>query len=211
MDTSRSESALNKLEAEIHNLSRVREIVSSVESLKEELSHSISTVDFSVKNIISNNEDLQVKLQSFNKVIDGAISNLNKSTDDLKIASESNIVKVEEIRQQLILNLNSTSEQLLKLTQSIESILDTRLHNALTQYEIFVRSEISVFRDGVDLEIKKLAQDLRDQISGLEEQILDELQVASERQNKVLLWASIGLFIGISLTFAVAVHFIKGF
>lgn len=210
MDTSRSESALNKLEAEIHNLSRVREIVSSVESLKDELSHSINAVEFSVKSIASNNEDLQFKLQSFNKVIDGAISNLNKSADDLKIASESNIVKVEEIKQQLILNLNATSEQLFKLTQSIESILDSRLHNALTQYEIFVRSEISVFRDRVDLEIKKLAQDHSDQISDLEEQILEELQVASKRQNKVLLWTSIGLFVGISLTFAVAVHFIKG-
>jgi hypothetical protein len=211
MDTSRSESALNKLEAEIHNLSRVREIVTSVESLKGELSHSINAVEFSVKSIVSNNEDLQVKLQSFNKVIDSAINNLNKSTDDLKIASECNIVKVEEIKQQLILNLNATSEQLYKLTQSIESILDSRLHNSLTQYEIFVRNEISVFRDRVDLEIKKLAQDHSDQISDLEEQILEGLQVASERQNKVLLWASIGLFIGISLNFAVAAYFIKGF
>ena len=211
MDTSRSESALNKLEAEIHNLSRVREIVSSVESLKGELSHSISAVEFSVKSIVSNNEDLQVKLQSFNKIIDGAISNLNKSTDDLKIASESNIVKVEEIKQQLILNLNATSEQLFKLTQSIESILESRLHNALTQYEIFVRSEISVFRDRLDLELKKLTQDHSNQISDLQVQIFEELQFSSERQNKVLLWASIGLYIGISLTFAVAVYFIKGF
>ena len=122
MDTSRSENALNKLEAEIHNLSRVREIVSSIESLKGELSHSINAIEFSVKSINSNNDDLQIKLQSFNKVIDGAIDNLNKSTDHLKITSESNIVKVEEIKQQLILNLNATSEQLFKLTQSIETI-----------------------------------------------------------------------------------------
>lgn len=211
MDTSRSENALNKLEAEIHNLSRVREVVSSVESLKVELSHSISAVEFSAKSINSNNDNLQIKLQSFNKVIDGAISDLTKSTNDLRVASESNIIKVEEIKQQLILNLNATSEQLFKLTQSIENILDSRLHNALTQYEIFVRNEISVFRDRVDLEIKKLAQDHSDQISDLERQILEGLKVASERQNKVLLWSSVGLFIGIASTFAGAVYFIKGF
>jgi hypothetical protein len=231
MDTSRSEEALSRFESEIDNLSRLKHLISSIESLQVQILSSTDSIAQTVNTFEVNNDLLRNKLEEFkqeleqNKInilsavdkstfdfaqaINEMVLKVNDATNCLKDISESNKNKVEEIKHQLTLNLSSTTEQLVKHAKFIEDTLDSRLHTALTKYEIFVRNELSLLKDRLDLDFKKLDQSNNEAISKLNTDLSLKLEVFSKNYFKYLSILAISFVVSIIGSTCFLIYFIK--
>lgn len=231
MDTSRSEEALIRFESEINNLSKLKYLISSIESLGVQISSSTDSIAQTVNTFDVNNEILRIKLENFKQELElnknNILSAVDKSTFDfaqamneivlkvndatncLKDISESNKNKVEEIKHQLTLNLSTTTEQLVKHSKFIEDTLDSRLHTALTKYEIFLRNEMFILRDKLDNEFKNLSKSSNEAIFDLKIEISQQFEKNSNKQLKLIKLLAFSLLGGIIASTCLLSYLIK--